>query len=221
MSRLIRIYPYAAPAILAPLALYLWWQEYHNWPQTLMAWLIPVFWAYLVPGVGTNVRKVWEFDVRWKWGRFRPHHGFVFGSATAMMAWAVHGGPAVTIAGVFRYAVILCSVLGFWNLLYEVKALKSGMLKVYNQPWAEGQGAEAIALDYSPWIFGGVGAAYGLSIGAFEYVIQRWGMPSLPMCVVWWLAAFLLCVALPLLGFMQYSRRAHGHTGTRPVERKE
>ena len=221
MNKSIRLYQYAAPAILAPLALYLWWQEYRNWPQTLLAWLLPVAWAYLVPGVGTNVCKVWEFDVRWKWGRFRPHHGFVFGSATAMIAWAVHGSAATTLAAVARYAIILCSVLGFWNLLYEVKALKSGILKVYNQPWADGRGEEAIALDYSPWIFGGVGAAYGLSIGAFEYVVNRWGMPDAPLCIAAWLAAFSLCLAVPLLGFMQYSRRAHGHAGTRPVERKE
>lgn len=220
MSKAIRLYQYAAPVILAPLSLYLWWLEYGNLPQTMVAWLIPVLWAYLVPGIGTNVCKVWEFDVRWKWGRFRPHHGFVFGSATAMMAWVLHGDPATTATEIVRYAFILCSVLGFWNLLYEVKALKSGVLKVYNQPWAEGLGDEAIALDYSPWFFGGIGAAYGLSISLLEYAVNRWGEPSLPCSIAYWFTAFSLCVAFPVLGFMQHSWRTHGHTGISPIERK-
>lgn len=52
---------------------------------------------------------------------------------------------------------VLCGVLGFVNYLYEVKALQAGVLKVYNQPWADGRGAEAIAYDYAPWMFGGFG----------------------------------------------------------------
>jgi hypothetical protein len=220
MSKAIRFYQYASPLILTPLAFHLWWREYQNWPQTMVSLLIPVLWAYLVPGIGTNICKVWEFDVRWKLGRFRPHHGFVFGSATAMIAWAIHGANATTVPGIARYAFILCSVLGFWNLLYEVRVLKSGILKVYTQPWANGCGEEAIAMDYSPWFFGGFGAAYGSSIALFEYIVNRWGMPGLLVCLFYWLAAFSLCVALPVLGFMQYSWRTHGHAGIRPVEKK-
>ena len=215
------LYQYLAPAILTPLSFWLWWNSTGgNLPLTLMAWLIPVIHAYVVPGIGTNVLKVWEFDVRWKWGRFRPHHGFVFGSATSMVAWMIHSQPATTPADVIRYAFVLCSVLGFWNLLYEVRALKSGVLKVYNQPWADGRGEEAVALDYSPWFFGGVGAAYGFVIALLEYFIHRWGMPSLPIYIAYWLAASILSVALPVFGFMQYSQRAHGHLGTRPVGRQ-
>ena len=84
MNRLLRIYQYLAPAVLTPLSFALWWGEYGKLPQVLVAWGLPILWAYLVPAVGTNVLKVWEFDVRWKLGRFRPHHGFVFGSATAL-----------------------------------------------------------------------------------------------------------------------------------------
>jgi len=43
---------------------------------------IPVLYAYIVPAVGTNVFRIWEFNTRLRLGRFRPHHGFVFGSAS-------------------------------------------------------------------------------------------------------------------------------------------
>lgn len=220
MMRAIRIYQYIAPALLTPFSLYLWWAEYRNVPQVLVAWLIPILWAYVVPAVGTNVCKVWEFDVRWKLGRFRPHHGFVFGSATATIAWLIHGQQASGIADIFRFAIILCSVLGFWNLLYEVVALRSGLLKVYNQPWADGRGEEAIAFDYAPWFFGGFGAAYGLSIGIFESIVSLRGIPDAVVTFTYLMTALILCIALPVIGYIRYSIRTHGHSGTRPVAKE-
>ena len=219
MTAAIRVYAYLAPALLAPLSAWLWWTEYHDPWQFLVAWIVPIVWAYLVPAVGTNVCKVWEFDVRWKLGRFRPHHGFVFGSTTATIAWLVHGRTAASVPDMLRYALILCSVLGFWNLLYEVKALRVGLLKVYNQPWAEGRAHEAVAFDYAPWFFGGFGAAHGLSIAALELVVRTHGPVSNAQGLAWLSASLVLCVALPVLGFMRHSIKAHGHAGTRPVPR--
>lgn len=220
MKRLLQVYQYIAPALLAPVSCYLWWLEYRNLPQVLVAWLIPVLWAYIVPAIGTNICKVWEFDVRWKLGRFRPHHGFVFGSATATIAWLIHGHPATNVADVFRFAIVLCSVLGFWNLLYEIQALRSGILKVYNQPWADGNGAEAIAFDYSPWFFGGFGFAYGAAIAALELLLSRGAMTNEAGVTAFIAFALLFSIALPVLGFIQYSLRTHGHAGTRPIAKR-
>lgn len=216
----IRVYQYLAPLILAPLSAWLWWSEYGDLTQLLVAWLIPVLWAYIVPAVGTNVCKVWEFDVRWRLGRFRPHHGFVFGSATATLAWLVHGEPARTVGEVLRFALVLASVLGFWNLLYEVRALRSGLLKVYNQPWAEGRGEEAVAFDYAPWFFAGFGAAHGFAIAALEYMVGRWGRPGTMAAMFYVTGALALCIAFPVAGFIRHSLRAHGHPGTRPVAKE-
>jgi len=220
MTQAIRLYQYIAPALLAPFSFYLWWNEYQNVPQVLMAWLIPILWAYVVPAVGTNICKVWEFDVRWKLGRFRPHHGFVFGSATSTITWLIHGQQASSIADPLRLAIIICSVLGFWNMLYEVKALRAGVLKVYNQPWADGRGEEAIAFDYAPWFFGGFGAAYGLCIGVFELIVRQRGIPNTTEAFAYVMTALMLCIAIPVLGFIRYSIRTHGHTGTRPVAKE-
>ena len=221
MVTAIRIYPYIAPLVLAPLSLWLWWSRYANWPQALLAWLIPVLWAYIVPGIGTNVRGVWEFNTALKLGRFRPHHGFVFGSATAMLAWLAHGAPAHTLADVARWALLLSALLGFWNWLYEIKALQADVLRVYNQPWADGGGPEAIAYDYAPWIFAGFGAAYGACIAGAEWARAHHHLPlHQPLLwLAWGAAGLLACIAFPLLGFMWASMRRHGHTGTRPVNR--
>ena len=80
-------------------------------------------------------------------------------------------------------------------MLYEVKALRSGLLKVYNQPWADGLGEEAIAFDYAPWFFGGFGAAYGLAIGILEYTVNLRGMPNATETFAYVMTALILCIA--------------------------
>jgi hypothetical protein len=218
MKKALTIYQYLAPAVLGPVSFLLWRREYGGRLRLVAAaWLIPVLWAYIVPGIGTNVLKVWEFNTRFRLGRFRPHHGFVFGSATAMLAWAVHV-PGHTLWDALRTAFVLCSVLAFWNLLYDITALQTGILRVYNQPWADGHGQAAIALDYAPWFFGGFGAVYGAGIGVMEWLSAR-GSLTTSLFAVSWTITLLLSLTIPVAGFMMQSRRLHGHTGTRPVEK--
>jgi len=191
----LRLYPYVGPIVLAPLSLWLWLRAYHDLRLALAAWALPIIWAYIVPGIGTNILKVWEFDVRLRLGRFRPHHGFVFGSATATIAWAVHGTPWY----------VLPAVLFAINFAYDVVALRSGILHVYNQPWAEGKSAFAIALDYAPWFFGGFGAVYAIGLG----VMERFGTS-------WFFAVLAAALVLPAAAYACASKARHGHFGVTP-----
>lgn len=218
MKKLLSYYQYIAPAVLTPLAWSLWTRVMPHVQLTLCAWLVPILWAYIVPGIGSNVLKVWEFNTRLKLGRFRPHHGFVFGSATAMLAWLAHASAAQSWSDVAQSSFVMAAVIGFWNVLYEIAAIRAGLLQVYNQPWADGEPAETIAMDYSPWFFGGFGAAYGGFLAMSE-----WFMPyPLPwwQCVLWVLGGLSICIAVPVFGFMQHSLRKHGHAGTRPIMKK-
>ena len=58
-KRVLEWYQYVAPAVLAPLSFWLWWRHYDGqiW-LVLIAWLLPIVYAYVVPCVGTNVLKV-------------------------------------------------------------------------------------------------------------------------------------------------------------------
>jgi hypothetical protein len=220
MRRALSIYQYVAPAVLAPVSFILWRDEYGGDLRLVAAaWLIPVLWAYVVPGIGTNVLKVWEFDSRLRLGRFRVHHGFVFGSATATLAWLIHAGTAHDLPSVLRSSLVMGSVLGFWNLLYDIKALQTGILRVYNQPWAEGKPAADIAMDYAPWFFGGFGAVYGAGMATMEWLHASGSLSAAVYATVFLLIAVLSC-ALPTAGYMAQSMRRHGHWGTRPVQKK-
>lgn len=220
-KKLFEWYQYLAPAILTPLSFWLWWKTYMgDFRLVLVAWLTPILFAYIVPAVGTNILKVWEFDTRLRLGRFRPHHGFVFGSATAMFAWICHFDRAETVFDVFSYAFVIASVLGFWNIIYDIKAIRSGILRVYNQPWADSQGAEAIALDYAPWFFAGFGVIYGLGIASAELLSSNGPLSN------WFFSGYLLLlltcsIAVPVIGYRWHSFKSHGHSGCRPINRPE
>jgi hypothetical protein len=215
--RFLSLYPYLGPLLLTPLAGWLWWRAYDgDWRLVAQACGLPIVYAYIVPGVGTNVLKVWEFDTRFRLGRFRPQHGFVFGSATAMLAWLCHGSPARSVADIASTALIFGGVLGLINILYDIRALQSGLLRVYNQPWADGRGAEAIAMDYAPWFFGGFGAAYGAALALAEWWLAHQSPDALAFAA-YFVCSLAVTIAVPVLGYRRRSLRLHGHDGCRPI----
>lgn len=218
--KFLNIYQYLSPLILTPLSFWLWWHTYeqHLW-LTLTAWLLPIVYAYIVPAVGTNILKVWEFDTRFRLGRFRPHHGFVFGSATSMIAWICHPGFAHTGLDVVITTAVFALVLGIINLIYDVKALDSGVLHVYNQPWADGKNTKEVAMDYAPWFFGGFGAAYGLVVGTAEWLVNQAMLPG-DLFIYYLALALLFVIVVPVLGYRIQSFKRHGHSGCKPVERR-
>jgi hypothetical protein len=218
MGRWLRAYPYVAPAILTPLAAWLWWRHYQgNLGLAAIAVLVPIAHAYVVPGVGTNLLRVWEFDTRLRLGRFRPHHGFVFGSATAVLVWPIVGAPSPHASGIeiLGRALTAATILGLVNGLYDVAALRAGILKIYNQPWADGQGPIAIVLDYAPWFFGGFGFLYaaGLRLAETRLLVPEPGMSAALLGV----ALVVATVTFPTAGYIVQSLARHGHHGCLPV----
>ncbi len=92
-----RVYQYLGPVILLPLTYWLWWQRFEDHRLVFLILSIPIVTAYIVPGLGTNWLKLWDFQTRWKLGRFRPHHGLLFGSAASMFALICLAPPAEKI----------------------------------------------------------------------------------------------------------------------------
>jgi len=218
MRRLFEAYQYVMPAVLTPLGAWLWWRHYDgNAALAAIALLVPVTHAYVVPGIGTNVLRVWELDTRLKLGCFRPHHGFVFGSATALLMLPAIGDPTAqpTFADVARSALIAALILGAVNWLYDVAAIRAGILRVYNQPWAAGRGPVAIVNDYALWFFGGVGLIQGAGLKLAEGLLLPAADPLRAVVVGCGLLA--ATVTLPTLGYILQSYLRHGHHGCRPV----
>lgn len=219
MNQFFNIYQYIAPLILTPLSFWLWWHFYEgNLYLILIAWLIPILFAYIVPGVGTNILKVWEFNTKYRLGKFRAHHGFVFGSTTSMIAWLCHINIVTTIFEIVQLAFILSCTIGFLNLIYDIKAIKANILIVYNQPWAEGKSEAEIAMDYAPIFFAGFGAIYGFSIGIAELLFFN---KTISITLFLWYFTLTLVVAIlvPVVLYRHRSFKIHGHSGCKPIKK--
>ncbi len=210
-------YQYISPIVLTPLSFWLWWHTYEgNMMLTLIAWLIPILFAYIVPGIGTNILKVWEFNTKYRLGKFRPHHGFVFGSATSFIAWLCHAHMAINIQDIFIMSFIFALVLGTLNVFYDIKAIKVGILIVYNQPWADGKDAKAIAMDYAPIFFGVFGFVYGFGLGAAELLYQNGVLDNL-FAVFYFVTLLIISIFFPVIIYRKYSFIKYGHHGCRPI----
>jgi hypothetical protein len=217
MSGFFNIYQYVAPLVILPLSYWLWLERcagQHRLAALMLA--IPVLYAYIVPAVGTNVLRIWEFNTRLRLGRFRPHHGFVFGSATSLIALAALPSGTTSPWEMLRAGFVLGSVLAFWNWFYDVEALRAGFLRVYTRSYAERRGPEAVAMDYAPPIFGLFGFCYGIAIPLAETALAgpaRWGL--------YWsffALAIAVCIAVPVGGYVAWSYWRNGENGLKSHE---
>jgi hypothetical protein len=214
-----RWYQFVGPLIFLPLGYWLWLGRYDgNHALAALALSVPIVFAYVVPGLGMNVFKLWEVNTRFRVGRFRPHHGFVFGTATSLfgLVCVPAGANDPGIAAYACAALVTGSVLGFWNWLYDTYAIKAGFIVVHNRLAAEGQPAEVVAADHAPVLFGSFGAVYGLVLQRVEAL----GTGPLPSS--YWTLLLIGNVAgivVPVLAYVASSYLKHGDSGLKVGQR--
>src|SRR5262249_10928864 len=176
-------YQYVVPLALFPASYWLWLRRagsHHG--LVWIALTVPVVFGYVVPALGTNWLGLWEINTRLRLGRFRPHHGFVFGTGASLLALVclppvLHDGLAACV----RAGFVVGSVVAFWNWLYDTYAIKSGFIVSHNRLTAEGHAAEVVATDHAPVLFGVFGLCYGIVLRAAE----RWALPGHRAVFAW------------------------------------
>jgi len=207
MRRLFSLYALLGPALATPLAIWAWARHYDGAAALVAcAVAIPIVHAYVVPAVGTNVLRMWAFTTRLRIGRFRPHHGFVFGSATALIALPLAGeaGDGDVAGAALRIGAALLTI----NWIYDALAIRHGVLEVYTQSWADGGSPWALVGDYAPWFFGVFGLIYGAGLKLAE-------TSAAPLAVG--AATLATTLVLPALLYVAVSFARHGHSGCRPA----
>ncbi|MDA1050915.1 MAG: hypothetical protein O3C40_10610 [Planctomycetota bacterium] len=217
--RFFRLYQYLVPTLLFPFCYWLWLIRYnHDHRLTLLVLSIPIVFSYVVPGLGTNWLKIWEFNTRWRLVRFRPQHGFLFGTATSLFGLLCLGFPPRDFSAleIIRSGFVMGSVLAFWNWLYDVHAIRVGFLVVYNLAYSRHRGPEAIATEYCPVFFGIFGLCYGMAIRVCEYYLAELGRFDL-----YWLllvSCHVFVLASPVVAYILLSLLTTGETGLRSFQ---
>ena len=213
MRGALNAYQYLGPLILGPLAAWAWHAHYGDWARAAPALLVPVIHAYVVPAVGTNVLGMWEFDTRVRLGKFRPHHGFVFGTATALLAWPLIGtpldapDPGAALASALRVGAVLLAV----NWAYDAAALKYGILRVYTPAASRGAGPWRAAADYVLPFFGLFGVVYAGGLRLAE----PWIADATDAALVT-LGLAAACIGLTSTAYVIRSLLVYGHAGLKP-----
>ena len=214
--RFFNVYQFTAPVAFMILGYSLWLRRFSgDHRMVLLVLSVPIVFGYVIPALGANALKLWEINTRFRIGRIRPHHGFVFGSAAALIALLCVDTSRVelTAFSLFRSAFVVGSVIAFWNWLYDGNAIRAGFIMVYNRPWAENAGPDTIAADHAPVLFGTFGACYGAAIVVDVHVLVErglWGQ-------YWTLLAATNAVALvlPVLAYVALSYLRRGECGLR------
>jgi len=170
MKNFYRIYQYIAFLILFPCSVVVWYRELGSWLHTFYVASMPVLAAYVIPGLGTNVTGLWSFDTRFKIGNFRFYHGFVLGAAINLMGYMLYRiSPEYTgFADTCFFGLIAGGFIGFINWYYDIYAVKSGFIVVYNRPAYERKSAHEIVMDYAPVYFFMFGFVYGVYLKVLE-----------------------------------------------------
>jgi hypothetical protein len=161
-----KIYEIAAPLILFPLAICLWWNTSQDAHVTLYAIGMPVAVAFLIPYIGIRLLNVWEIRSRHSNKGFRPHHGFMFGSATSVLCWFVYKTYLLFPAtdSIWLFPIGLGLIIGVVNFIFDMFAISQGILVVYNKSYSEGKSTLHISLQYAPIFFASFGIVYGFEL---------------------------------------------------------
>lgn len=209
------VYQYVVPLTLFPVSYVLWLRREGGHHELVwFALSMPVVFSYVIPGLGTNWLGLWEFNTRLRLGRFRPHHGFVFGTAAGLLALACLPSRAAHpgIGECLRAGLVVGSVLGFWNWLYDIYAIKAGFIIVHNRLAVEGHSAEVVATDHAPILFGAFGLCYGIALRAADGLLVH-GQWATYWTVL--IAGNLAGLCIPALAYVLASHLRWGESGLR------
>jgi hypothetical protein len=217
MIRMFSAYAVLGPLLLIPASYWLWLGRYDGDHRlTLLTLATPIVYAYVIPGVGANVLKLWRIDTPVRWGRIRLHHGFVFGSAAAFLAFLATTETTAppTLPGAARSAFVVGSTFAFWNWLYDAHAIRAGKIRIHVQPHIPEKSPSGIAMEHALTMFGGFGAAYAVWLAMLPWAMAGAGSGRAALVLA---AGVALVIATPVGGFVLGSYLKYGVSGLRPL----
>jgi len=192
------------PFVGLPILIWLWVRQ----GGVAFAFLVlglPLMFGYVVPGIGTNILKMWRFNDSWTIGNYFIHHGFIYASTMGFVMYFAFFPPANNDWSTLLGNMARCAgILGFVLWAHDLIAMREGMLEVYSESWKRGATPEVVAARYAPLCFLLLGASYAgiVSLGYQTLVLDK-NINSL-----WWLfplglTVMSVAISLPFLGWLK------------------
>ena len=164
-GRILFLVDFILPLPFTALMTYLWYRKTQNFEFTLFIMLLALLFGYIVPGIGTNVLKMWTFT--WKFmraGNYFIHHGFMYAPYLAFSLYLSWGNwETLTFTHALAIAVSNTFLQCFLTTWHDYWAVKSGMIIIFNKPYREKKSAAEIIMDYGPLGYALFGLTYALS----------------------------------------------------------
>lgn len=174
-GRVLFLIDFILPLPLTALMLYLWYIRTDSWSFSLYVILLPLLFGYIVPGIATNIFKLWAF--KWKFmrmGNYFIHHGFMYAPYFALSLYLTFGnGGNISFLQASTIVISNTFLQCFLTTLHDYWGVKSGMIEIYNRPYHEGKSAAEIILDYGPIAYALFGCTYAIScLVACRYLLS-------------------------------------------------
>jgi hypothetical protein len=192
---------YVIPIPLTILMYFLWETKTDSSTYSFFILLLGLVYGYIVPGISSNIFKLWKFKWPFQFRNVFYNHGFIYTSYLALILYLVF--PDNIQLSDFNIVRIVISNFALFAIVvshHEIMAIKGGMMKSLNSVAEQGKSAVEVVTYFSFLCFGFLGASYAYCcIFAYQKIVVNNKFATEDL-----LQYFLICFAIMTFASMPY-----------------
>lgn len=192
---------YIIPVPLTILMYYLWLEKTGSITFTLFILLLGLVYGYVVPGIASNVFKLWKFTWPLQWKNIFITHGFIYTSFFSLAFYlSFPENMLLTWQNLCRIVLANFAIFAIICSHHEIIGIKEGMIKSYNSIAKKGGSAVDMVAYFSFFSFGFLGGSFAIAgLYAYEIIIIKGHASNQEL-----ISTFLVCMLILILGSTPY-----------------
>jgi hypothetical protein len=166
---------FVLPFPMTALMYFLWYRRTGSSPFALYTLLLGVLFGYILPGLGTNLFKLWKFNGPFRMMNYYVHQGFMYAPYLSLMLYtAFPPGTPLTSGNIVR--IVLCGafIQSVVSCHHDICGVTTGMIEVNNTPAKLKKSPVEIITESCVVGFACVGGSFTLScLIAYSWIVER------------------------------------------------